>query len=139
LNVKKLLMLCLVWAAGCATTSATSKEVVSGGGSPEQAAAAKVHAALDAMPRCEAGANVGALVITATTCTKRFCNTACCNHCTWAASFEGKNGQPTPVEGARVVELLHVTDSSQDCEIAAWAGALQGTSLSVDAPGCVVR
>lgn len=139
MNVKKLLMLCALWAAGCATTTATSKEVVSGGGSPEQAAAAKVHAALEAMPRCEAGANVGALVIKSTTCTKRFCNTPCCNHCTWAASFEGKSGQPQPVDGARVRELLHVTDSSQDCEIAAWASALQGASLSVDAPACVVR
>ena len=138
--MKKLLMLCALWAAGCATTTTTSKEeAVSGGGSPEQAAAAKLHAVLDAMPRCEAGANVGALVIKAAMCTKRFCQEACCNHCSWTASFEGKNGQSQPVDAARVVELLHVTDSSLDCEIGAWVGALQGTSLSVDGAGCVVR
>lgn len=126
----------VVLLAGCATTS------TSGGGavaSKDQAALAKVREALAALPRCEPGANVGALALRPTICTKMFCDEACCNQCSWAATFTGKSGQPQPVEPARVQELLHVTEGALDCEIAAWATALQGQSISLDAPGCVVR
>lgn len=135
-------LLCVMLLAGCATTTASPKDPVSGGGvvpSKDQAALAQVRAALQALPRCEAGAKVGALSVRATICTKMFCGEACCNQCSWAATFESKSGQAQPVDPAQVKELLHVTAGALDCEIAAWAQALQGQSLSLEAPACVVR
>ena len=128
--------------AGCATSPGTLKGAASGPGpldARETAAASRVRAALEALPRCEAGAPVGVLTLRPTVCTKMFCEEACCNQCGWAATFEGKDGQPVPVEPARVQALLGVPESALECEIAAWAGALAGQSVSVDPPACVVR
>jgi hypothetical protein len=111
--------------SACATVAPTGKP--------------SLRAKLEALPRCEAGANVGALTVTAHICTKKHCESACCNACSWRATFEGKNGQPTPVDAAQVQSLLGVTESALDCEIAGWADALGGQSLSLEAPACVVR
>lgn len=122
--MKKLSWLWLL--AGCVTSAPLMKGPVN-----------PTRDRLDALPRCAAGAAVGVLTVRATTCTKMHCQEACCNHCSWEASFE-KNGQPAAVEAARVEALLGVTASALDCEIAAWGEALAGLSVSVD-PACVAR
>lgn len=111
--------------AGCATTPVTPKGTT-------------VRERLEALPRCEAGAEVGALGVRASLCTKKHCQEACCNQCSWAATFVTKNGQPVPADAARVQALLGVTESALDCEIVAWGEALAGQSLAIE-PGCVVR
>ena len=131
-------LLCVMLLAGCASTTASSKDPVAAAPSKDKAALAQVRAALAALPRCEPGANVGALPVRATICTKMFCDEACCNQCSWAATFESKSGA-VPADPARVQQLLHVGEGAMDCEIAAWAEALKGQSLSLDAPACVVR
>lgn len=131
----------VVMLAGCATSSTTTKEAVSGGGevpAQEEAARARVRAALAALPRCAPGAPVGALTVRATVCTKMFCDQACCNQCGWAASFDTLSGA-LPADPARVRELLHLPESALECEIAAWSEALRGQSISLEAPACVVR
>lgn len=118
----------LVWLAGCATLSPGSKGPVN-----------PVGARLASLPACAPGTEVGALLVKAGICTKKHCEGVCCNQCGWTATFESRNGQPVPVEGARAQALLGVTDSALDCEIAAWAEALAGQSVSIAAPECVVR
>lgn len=93
---------------------------------------------LDALPRCEAGANAGALTVKASICTKKHCEQACCNQCSWTASFEGKNGQPVTPDVAQVQALLGLSESALDCELAEWSTALTGQSVSLE-PACLVR
>jgi hypothetical protein len=124
LNVRKLSFLLLL--AGCVTSSPLVKGPVN-----------PTRDRLEALPRCAPGAEPGVLTVRATTCTRMHCQEACCNQCSWEASFE-KNGKPSPVEAAQVEALLGVTGSALDCEIAAWGEALSGLSVSVD-PGCVAR
>lgn len=98
-----------------------------------------VRQRLSALPACQPGAEVGLLRVRPTVCTKKACDTACCNQCSWAATLETKSGQPAPVEPGRVQALLGVGESGLDCEIAAWAEALKGLSVAFDPSGCVVR
>lgn len=107
-------------------------------GEPDVAAQAHVRRALEALPRCQAGADVGHLVVRATVCTKMFCDSACCNRCGWAATYESMSGA-VEADRARVQTLLGLPESALDCEIAAWGRALAGQSLALDAPSCVVR
>lgn len=118
----------LVWLAGCATSAPLSNGPVN-----------PVRARLASLAACAPGAEVGALVVKAAICTKKHCEAACCNQCGWTATFETLNGQPVPVEPARVQALLGVNESALDCEIVAWGEALAGHSVSLDAPQCVVR
>ncbi len=92
----------------------------------------------EALPKCEAGADVGLISVKPALCTKKHCQTACCNQCSWAATFENKSGQPVPADQARVQKLLGFTESALDCEIAAWSAELASQSVSLEA-GCVVR
>lgn len=101
-------------------------------------AAANVKAALAALPKCQAGSDVGRLVIKPTMCTRMFCNNACCNQCAWEAKFEGMSGDAQPVDAARVKTLLKLGASSLDCEVKAWASAVENVSLSLE-QSCVVR
>ena len=94
---------------------------------------------LETILKCEAGANVGALTVKANICTKKHCEQACCNQCSWTATFEGKNGQPVPADAAQVHALLGLPESALDCELAEWATALRGQAVSLDSPACVVR
>lgn len=94
---------------------------------------------LESLPNCEAGADVGLLTVKANRCTLKHCQTACCNQCSWAATFEDKSGQPVPADQARVQKLLGVAQSALDCEIAAWAAELASQSVSLEGTGCVVR
>ena len=126
MNVKRLCL--LLWLAGCATNATLSNGPVN-----------PVRARLASLPACAPGAEVGVLVVKAAICTKKHCEAACCNQCGWTATFETRNGQPVPVEPARVQALLGVAQSALDCEIAGWAEALAGQSLSLEAPECVVR
>lgn len=98
-----------------------------------------VRQRLAALPACQAGAEVGVLRVRPTLCTKKACEAACCNQCSWVATLETKSGQSAPVEPARVQALLGVGESGLDCEIAAWAEALKGLSVALDPSGCVVR
>ena len=93
---------------------------------------------LDALPKCVAGADAGALSVKANICTKKHCERACCNQCSWTASFEGKNGQPVLADPAQVQALLHLGESALDCELAEWLTALTGQSVALE-PACVVR
>lgn len=115
--------------AGCATS----------GGAPKEAPVRGVKAALQKLPACQAGADVGLLQVKPTLCTKMFCEAACCNQCSWAATFENKSGQPVPVPPARVQEWLGVPQSALDCEVAQWNEALTGQSVSLEGAGCLVR
>ncbi len=121
---------------GCVTTPATGT-----GSAPaaDSSPGAAVRERLKSLARCEAGADVGLLTPKATMCTKKHCQERCCNQCSWAATFQTKNGEEVPAEPARVQALLGVPESALDCEIAAWGEALAGQSVSLDAPGCVVR
>lgn len=120
----------VVWLAGCATSAPALKSTPAPCG---------FCAALEKLPTCAAGADVGVLKVRATICTKKFCDEACCNQCNWAATFENKSGQPVPVTPERLQELLGLAPGGLDCEIAAWNQTLSSQSVSVDGAGCVVR
>ena len=120
--------------AGCATTG----ETPASSADPEAAAVERVTKALAALPACSAGADVGRLVPKATMCTRMFCRTACCNQCSWSASYETMSGA-REASVADVQRLLGVPESALDCEIAAWRNALSAQSVVLDAPACVVR
>jgi hypothetical protein len=124
-------LIVVVLLTGCVTTPAAPAADSSPG--------AAVRERLKSLARCEAGADVGLLAPRATTCTKKHCEDRCCNQCSWSATFQTKNGEAVPAEPARVQALLGVPESALDCEIAAWAEALATQSVSLDAPGCVVR
>jgi hypothetical protein len=117
--------------AGCVTTPAVPPADSSPG--------AAVRERLKSLPKCQPGAEVGLLIPRATICTKKHCQERCCNQCSWAATFQSTNGEALPVEPQRVQALLGVPEGALDCEIAAWADALATQSVSIDAPGCVVR
>lgn len=135
-----MLVFAVVGGAGCATTSASEpKPVETTREGRDGAAEAQLRAVLETLPRCEAGAQAGVLSVAATTCTKMYCGKACCNQCSWSAQFEGKNTMKVPVENARVVELLKVTNGALDCEIGAWAKVLAGVSMALEGTACVVR
>ena len=120
--------------AGCATTPPVGADQV------DQADQKPgLQARLSALPRCAAGADVGLLIPKATMCTRMHCKDKCCNRCSWAATFETRNGQPVLADQARAQALLGVPESALDCEIAAWAQTLANQSVSLDPPGCVVR
>ncbi len=118
----------VVLLAGCVTTPV----------SPRPVDQVSLQSRLDALPRCEAGADVGLISVKANMCTKKHCQTACCNQCSWSATFENKSAQPVPVDQARLQKLLGVTESALDCEIAAWSAELARQSVSLDGAGCVV-
>lgn len=105
---------------------------------PDVTAAAGVKKVVARLPKCQAGTDVGRLVIKPTMCTRMFCNRACCNQCGWEAKFEGMSGDSQPVDSARVKELLKLGDSSLDCEVKAWAAAVENESISLE-QSCVVR
>lgn len=123
MNVKKLGLLVLL--AGCVTGAPRGES--KGPGNP-------TRDRLEALPRCDAGADVGVLTVRAAMCTKMSCQEACCNRCSWAATFE-RQGQREAADAARVAALLGVTESALDCEIASWSEALAGLSVSLD-PAC---
>jgi len=106
---------------------------------PDRRADEAVRARLRALPRCEPGAEVGQLTFAATRCTLKFCGTsACCNHCSWTATFTTKAG-PQPANPELVRAVLALPEGSLDCEITAWNAALAGVSVGLERAGCVVR
>lgn len=139
--MKKLMTVLLVL-AGCVTAEATEKKsdpVEATRDGRDAAAAMQLRAVLEALPKCEAGAPVGLLVVKATTCTKMYCGKECCNTCGWAATHEQKNGEKVNVDPARVREVLKVSDGALECEVAAWNQVLATQSLALDGTACVVR
>lgn len=128
-----------VWRAALENVRLSLKDTACVVRSKDVLATKNVKAALAALPKCEAGADVGKLVIKTTMCTRMFCNRACCNQCGWEAKFEGMSNDSQPVDAARVREVLKLGESSLDCEVKAWAGAVANESLSLGQPACVVR
>ncbi len=138
--MKNVLVGVLVLLSGCVTAEATEKKsapVTSE--APDVAAAARLRAVLDTLPRCAPGAAVGLLAVTPTVCTKMFCGKACCNQCGWAATLETKSGEKQALEAARVSEVLKVPTGALDCEVAAWAQVLSTQSIALDGAACLVR
>jgi curli biogenesis system outer membrane secretion channel CsgG len=130
----KRLLAVLLLLAGCATTGGADQPSAD----PRAAAHAQVTQALAGLPSCQPGAEVGALKVKATTCTRMFCSSACCNRCSWSASWESMSGA-RDASVQEVQRLLKVSDSALDCEVAAWAQALDGQSVALEAPSCMVR
>lgn len=137
MNVKTmwLVVTCVVVTA-CQTTKTVEAPTKEG---RDAEATAQLRAVLDALPKCEAGADAGRVSVAATQCTKMYCGKACCNQCGWAASFEGKNGQKVPLEAEKARALLKVGEGALDCEVAAWEQVLSGVSLAVEGTACVVH
>ncbi len=135
--MKKLLMVVL-FACACSSAQKVEDEPAQSLSKPEAARAA-VKSALDALPKCADASVAKPLTIAATMCTKKFCNTPCCNACGWAATQPGADGQPAQVDGARVTSLLKLGGHSLDCEISAWNEAVAGQSVSLGEPACVAR
>jgi hypothetical protein len=131
LSMTRLLPLLLLVVA-CATPNTSESSA-----QPQQAKAA-VTEALAKLPACAAGAAVGQLVVAPHICTEKLCKAACCNGCTWKATFTTASGAQ-PVDRARVLEALHLPEQALDCEVAAWNEALTGQSLALDSTACVAR
>jgi hypothetical protein len=134
--MKKWLLGCALLAAACQTTKPAETPTREG---RDATATSELRAVLDALPKCEAGAEAGRVHVAATTCTKLYCGKACCNTCSWAATFEGKNGTPVPLDVETARALLKLKDGALDCEVAAWAQVLDGVSMAVEGTACVVR
>lgn len=115
--------------SGCATTAH----------GPQPVEKVSLQSRIDALPKCADGADVGLITVKASLCTKKHCEAACCNQCSWVATFENKSAQPVPVDQARVQDLLGLAASALDCEIAAWTRELESQSVSLEGSGCVVR
>ncbi len=133
--MRRALMVLLL--AGC--TGAQKQDDASPRAGKDAVAVADLKRALAALPKCVEGADVGRLVIRSTMCTRMFCQGACCNQCGWAASFEGMSGDSQPVDAKRVREVLRLGEGALDCEVKAWAQTLEGESVSLSEPACVVR
>lgn len=116
--------------AGCVTTAPVQQS---------DAPSSGLSAALEKLPACAPGADVGVIKVKATACTRKFCQDPCCNQCSYAATFENKSGQPVPLAAERLKELLALPVGGLDCEIAGWNQTLSSQSVSVDGAGCVVR
>lgn len=105
-----------------------------------EAARAAVKSALDALPACSDASQGKPLAIAATMCTRKFCNTPCCNACGWAATQPGADGAPAAVDSERLKAVLKLTESNVlDCEISAWNDAVTSQAVSLGEPACVVR
>ncbi|MBL8915819.1 MAG: hypothetical protein JNM17_34290 [Archangium sp.] len=128
----------VVVASACQTTKGS--EVPNGSKEGRDAVASEeLKATLAALPKCEAGADAGRVSVAPTTCTKMYCGKACCNQCSWAASFEGKNGQKVPLDAEKARAVLKVGEGALDCEVAAWEQVLSTASLAIEGTACVVR
>jgi len=136
--MKKLLMVVLV---ACACSSAQKVEdAPTQNLSKPDAARVAVKNALAALPACTDASAAKPLTIATTMCTRKFCNTPCCNACGWAASQPGADGTPVTLDAARVTSVLKLaTDNTMDCEITAWGEAVAGQAVSLGEPACVAR
>ena len=135
----KKLLLVVLFACACSSAQKKADEPAQNLSKPEAARAA-VKSALDALPKCADANAAKPLTIAATMCTKKFCNTPCCNACGWAATQPGADGNPAPVDLARLKSLLNLRDENTlDCEISAWNEAVTGQSVSLGDPACVAR
>jgi hypothetical protein len=136
--MKKLLMVVLF---ACACSSAQKVEDAPAQNlSKADAARTAVKNALAALPACTDASAAKPLTIATTMCTRKFCNTPCCNACGWAATQPGADGNPAPIDNARVTSVLKLANEhTMDCEIAAWGEAVAGQSVSLGEPACVAR
>ncbi|MFZ5445346.1 MAG: hypothetical protein ACOZQL_35475 [Myxococcota bacterium] len=140
--MKKWMLAAALAASGCVTAEATEKRsdpVEATRDGRDAAAAMQLKAVLESLPRCEPGAPVGLVTVTPTTCTKMYCGKACCNTCGWRATHEQKNGEKVAVEPARLRDVLELSESALECEVAAWSQVLSTQSLALDGAACVVR
>lgn len=94
---------------------------------------------LATLPRCAPGDTVGQLTLAPSMCTRMACREACCNQCTWTATFVSTNGVPAAVAPEQVSAVLRLAGRALECEVAAWNGVLAGRDLGLDGGGCLVR
>lgn len=136
--MKKLLL--VLWAV-CACSAPQKKEDAPAAElTKPEAARAAVKAALNALPACGDASRGKPLTIAATMCTRKFCNTPCCNACGWAATQPGADGAPATVDTERVKAVLKLSnESALDCEVSAWNKAVAGQAVSLGEPACVAR
>lgn len=102
------------------------------------AAARRVKAALERLPKCADGVETGRLEFEGM-CTLMACETACCNTCGWDAASISTEGTKTPLDHEYVRKTLDLGDSSYDCEMNVWREAVNGLKLSLQQPACIVR
>lgn len=134
-----------------ATSATETAALQQGGGEPTEAPPASPRAGRDeaaakalgerlaTLTRCERGATVGQLTLALAGCTRMACPEACCNACSWTASFVSTNGVPQPVAPERLRDVLGLTERALECEVVAWNGVLRGKDVGLDGAGCLVR
>lgn len=136
--MKKLLWVVLA-AAACSAPQKKDDAPTAERSRPEAARAA-VKAALDALPTCADASAAKPLTIAPTVCTRKFCDTPCCNACGWAATQPGADGAPVRLDNAQVKAALKLSDEKTlDCEVMAWGEAVAGQSVSLGDQSCVAR
>mgnify|MGYP007112208191 CR=1 FL=1 len=129
-----------VLSAGCAAPQPKEDAPVSVVAASRDALAGDgVKAALAALPVCEAGVRTAPLTIETTFCTRKYCETPCCNGCGWRATQPDEAGELVALDPERVRAVLKLGESSLDCEVKAWAAAVSGQPISLGEPACVAR
>jgi hypothetical protein len=136
--MKAILASVMVFSFGCVTVENAMTTTPPRDGR-DSAAANQMRATLESLPRCAAGTSVGVMTVKPTVCTKMACQSACCNTCGWEATLELKNGETVSVPAARFREVLRVSESGLDCEVAAWAKVLVQSPMALDGTACVAR
>lgn len=113
--------------SGCGPASAFE----SGAQSVQLASAADLQHTLETLPTCGPDAQPVQLRAVKYICTKRHCDTACCNMCSWKlATGPGPGG--TLVGAA----FLQLPGDAKDCEIEAWNALLSTVTLD-NAQACI--
>lgn len=85
------------------------------------------------LPECPAGTTTGELVLTSRFCTLRACTQACCNTCSWTATFDG-----APAGHLEVEQVLGAPGSMTTCELEAWQQALAPVVVNLQL-GCATK
>ncbi len=101
---------------------------------PIARAKANATTALERLPACLPGAAEGTLEIRATICTEMACKAACCNGCSFDATFANSTRFTTEQLTAL---LMSGTAPGKDCEVAAWREVFMNRLLGLvtDAKG----
>lgn len=136
--LRHMMLTVVVVLAGC-TAAKKNTETVKKAEPVEIEARKTLQGALDVLPACAPGADPGVLEVRPTVCTRRACQTACCNSCGWKATLQTKTGQTVPAEKERVQQALQIPDGAMECEIDAWTKLLANTSVALEPQGCMVR
>ena len=99
-----------------------------------------IDAAIQKLPSCLVvkmqGLHFGKLNLEAGMCTKMFCKQACCNGCSWKATFTEADAPPVGILNDSLEKFLVNGDAapSKDCDIAAWSTALKDYEFGIALP-----